>query len=92
MKKGRTEYTALISRNFRNVDSGSPIVLLRNVTTADGIPFRDHCWVDRAALMKILPRGNKSIQISFMADTKLYKVLGPEKETLTNIHTVKRIK
>lgn len=37
-------FTAIITRNFRDVNTSSPKVLLLKVQS-DSELFRDHCWV-----------------------------------------------
>ena len=80
------EYTATISRNFRDTNTGDPKVLLRDVRDFEGNLFRDHCWVSKALLLEVIPYGNKqSLRISFLAKPKSYKTYGPSKVTLTYI-------
>ena len=79
------EYTATISRNFRDTNTGDPKVLLRNVRDFEGNLFRDHCWVSKSALDNVIPYKNKSFKISFLAKIKSYQTYGPSKDTLTSI-------
>ena len=80
------EYTATISRNFRDTNTGDPKVLLRDVRDFEGNLFRDHCWVSKALLLEVIPYGNKqSLRVSFLARVKTYKTYGPAKATLTSI-------
>lgn len=80
------EYTATIGRNFRDTNTGDEKVLLRDVRDFEGNLFRDHCWVSKAFLLKVIPYGNKqSLRISFLARSKSYQTYGPAKTTLTAI-------
>ena len=79
------EYTATISRNFRDTNTGDPKVLLRDVRDYQDNLFRDHCWVSRDLLLEVIPYGNKSLRISFLAKVKPYKTYGLSKDTLTDI-------
>ena len=77
------QYTAIISRNFRDVGTMSPKLLLRDVTDSYGNLFRDHCWVDLDALQHVVPNSNRySAKISFQATPKPYY---SGKHTLTSI-------
>ena len=77
-------YTATITRNFRDVNTVSPKVLLLNIREA-GKPFRDHCWVNiTPELEKFIPYKNtQKLRLAFEAKSKTYKTYGPEKVTLT---------
>lgn len=80
------EYTAIISRNFRDTNTGDPKVLLRDVRDFEGNLFRDHCWVSKSLLDPVIPKSNKANpRVSFLAKTKQYKTYGPEKATLTAV-------
>ena len=80
------EYTATISRNFRDTNTGDPKVLLRNVRDFQGNLFRDHCWVSKALLDSVIPNTNRAdCKVSFLAKAKVYKTYGPAKITLTSI-------
>jgi hypothetical protein len=80
------EYTATISRNFRDTNTGDPKVLLRDVRDFQGNLFRDHCWVSKSLLDSVIPRNNRANpRVSFLAKAKQYKTYGPEKVTLTAI-------
>lgn len=83
-------YTAKLSRNFRDVHTLSPKVLLRSVIDDSSAEFRDHCWVNKCAkLSRVIPRANKtSILIQFEADIKEYGIY-ETKATLTNIRNIK---
>ena len=82
----QAEYTAIISRNFRDTNTGDPKVLLRDVRDFEGNLFRDHCWVSKAQLTSVIPYGNKSsLRVSFLAKSKSYQTYGPAKDTLTSI-------
>ena len=81
-----TEYTATISRNFRDTNTGDPKVLLRNVRDYQGNLFRDHCWVSKSLLDIVIPNTNRAdCKVSFLAKEKTYKTYGPAKTTLTSI-------
>lgn len=83
MSTQKTQYTATVSRNFRDVGSISPKLLLRNITDSNGNLFRDHCWVELDYLAHVVPNSNRySAKISFEATTKPYY---SGKHTLTAI-------
>jgi len=89
-------YTATITRNFRDIHTMTPKVLLLNITTAEGI-FRDHCWVPITNnIQKFIPRKNtQKLLISFIAKIRTYQTYGPAKQTLQaikDIQIIKRIK
>lgn len=88
------KYTAKISRNFRDIATGCPKVLLRDIFDEQGELFRDHCHVEISpALAKALKcmRSNKSFIIELTADTKEYDYQnsGILKRTLTQVSRVK---
>lgn len=88
------QYTALISRNFRDINHTVPKVLLRDIRTTDGTLFRDHAWVDMVSVFHSvipLPGDNNSYRITFTAREKQYCTIGPVKSTLTRIRNVIRI-
>ena len=86
-------YIAQISRNFRDVATGAPKVLLRNVLQEDEEDFRDHAWVELSAELKEffkqeLPKNGKRV-ISFRAKEKVYKYRGElVKRTLSNVKNI----
>lgn len=83
-------YTAKIGRNFRDVGTLSPKVLLRDVVNSNEEQFRDHCWVLKCPkLSRIIPKTNKkSIVIQFDAIPKQYY---SGKLTLTDVSNIKII-
>ena len=95
------EIVAKISKNFRDVKTGSPKVLLRIDQVQLDTFDRDHTFVPLTAnLKKVLQtiRGNGSILIKFEADEKSYtdhrksiQGIDSNKQTLTNIRNVKII-
>lgn len=88
------QYTATISRNFRDINHIVPKVLLRDIRTSDGTLFRDHAWVDLVQIFhSVLPEAgdNSSYRIAFTAREKQYCTIGPIKSTLTRIRNVIRI-
>ena len=86
-------YTAQISRNFRDIATGAPKALLRNVIQEDDEEFRDHIWVELSAELREffkreLPKNGKRI-ISFRAKEKVYKYRGElVKRTLKNVKNI----
>lgn len=90
---------AKISKNYRDVKTSSPKVLLRIDQVQSETFDRDHTFVPLTAnLRKILQtiRGNGSILIKFEADEVSYKDhrksiqgIDSSKQTLTNIRNVK---
>lgn len=88
------KYTAKISRNFRDVATGAPKVLLRDIFDAQGELFRDHAHIEiTPAVQKVLNcmRSNKSFKVELDAEEKTYDYQnsGTIKRTLTNITRVK---
>jgi len=61
-------------RNFRDVQSGTPRVLLTNVMHK-GQVFRDHMWLEiTPEIRKVLPTSNTAVvNISFEADLVGYR-------------------
>jgi len=92
------KFTAKISRNLRDTNTGAPKVLLRGIMTEED-EFRDHAWVElNRELDKVLKhnkefkrkQGNGSAIIEFEADVKNYEYRGSVyKQTLNNIKTVR---
>lgn len=86
--------TAQISRNFRDVATGVPKVLLRSIIDENDNEFRDHAWVQlnqelRTFFRTKLPKNGKRV-IQFEADEKLYEYRGEVfKKTLENIKNIK---
>ena len=90
---------AKISKNFRDIKTGSPKVLLRIDQVQSDTFDRDHTFVPvTACLTKVLKtiRGNASILIEFEADETSYtdhrksiQGINSNKLTLTNIRNVK---
>ena len=83
--------TAKISRNFRDVQSGAPKVLLRGLQTPTE-DFRDHAWVEHCPSLKRITdtlKDNSSLLISFTAEAKDYNYRGESKRTLTNIKNIR---
>lgn len=79
-------YTAEIQRQFRDVRTGQPKVLLTNIIDELG-EFRDHCWtIITSELEHLIPhRCGVKRTISFTADIKPYY---SGKSTLHNIKVV----
>jgi hypothetical protein len=82
-------YTATITRNFRDINTLSPKVLMLNIREA-GKPFRDHAWVNiTPELEKFIPYKNtQKLRLAFEAKPKTYKTYGPEKITLQSIRNI----
>lgn len=84
--------TAKISRNFRDVATGAPKVLLRAICTEED-EFRDHAWVELTPkLCKVVDsiKGNRSLVVELEADESSYEYrAGVVKRTLTNINKIK---
>lgn len=88
------QYTALISRNFRDINHTVPKVLLRDIRDAEGNLFRDHAWVDLIQTFNsVLPEAgdNNSYRIQFTARPKEYCTIGPIKTTLTRFRNIIRV-
>jgi hypothetical protein len=84
-------YTATISRQYRDVKTGSPKVLLTNIVCNDTEGFRDHCWVTLTKeLAKTVPSrcGIKAL-IEFEAEPKEYYT---GKLTLNNIKDIQLLR
>lgn len=86
-------FTAKISRNFRDVATGVPKVLLRSIQTATE-DYRDHAWVELNPTLKKffetkLPKNGKRV-IEFEAEEKVYTYRGEViKKTLENVKNIK---
>lgn len=92
------QITAMMSRNLRDVKTGSPKVLLRLRGLQSDTFDRDHTFVPlEGHLLRVYNRikGNKSVLIQFDCEETQYinhRAIGPDfKKTLTNIHNVKVI-
>lgn len=83
-------YTATIIRNFRDLRTTTPKVLLLNIVDENGQLFRDHCWVTITELLeKFIPLKNHiKKKIMFDAKIKNYQTIGPEKQTLTSFKDI----
>lgn len=83
-------YTATITRNFRDVRTTTPKVLLLNIRNEDGQLFRDHCWVTVTEILeKFIPLKNHIKKtIVFTAKIKEYQTIGPKKQTLISFKDV----
>lgn len=86
-------YIAEISRNFRDISTGAPKVLLRSIVQEDSEYFRDHAWIEMTEELKQffrqeLPKNGKRI-ISFRAKEKVYTYRGElVKRTLKNVKNI----
>ena len=87
-------YIAEISRNFRDISTGAPKVLLRSVIQEDNSDdFRDHVWVELTEDLKQffkqeLPKNGKRV-ISFRAKEKVYTYRGElVKRTLKSVKNI----
>ena len=87
-------YVAEISRNFRDIATGTPKVLLRSIVQDDDSEdFRDHAWVELSAELREffkreLPKNGKRV-ISFRAKEKVYTYRGElVKRTLKNVKNI----
>jgi hypothetical protein len=85
-------FTAIITRNFRDVNTSSPKVLLLQVQNDSAI-FRDHCWVTISDTIKdFVPKKNHiKTKICFDAKVKEYQTYGPVKQTLISIKNIRRL-
>lgn len=82
-------YKATLIRQFRDAYTGSPKVLLQNITTLEGT-FRDHAWVELTpALNKLLNRYNKCT-IYFEAEEVTYLKRGIEPAKTLKITNILR--
>lgn len=86
-------YTASISRNFRDVATGTPKVLLRGIQDNDE-DFRDHGWIplnkELDKFFNVHLRGNGKRVISFYAEEAFYSDRnGDSKVTLKNVQRIK---
>lgn len=79
-------YTAKLSRNLRDVETGAPKALLTQLEL-DGKPFRDgHCHVALTEVESIRPREGFYALIKFEAEQVPYIKRGTEEgTTLANI-------
>lgn len=83
-------YIATVTRNFKDVRTTTPKVLLLNIKDDQGQLFRDHCWVViNDVLEKYIPsRDHIKKIIEFQAKIKEYQTIGPLKRTLTSFSNV----
>lgn len=86
-------YTASISRNFRDVATGAPKVLLRGIQDNDE-DFRDHGWVplnkELNNFFNTYLQGNGKRIITFYAEEASYLGRnGDHKCTLKNVQRIK---
>lgn len=85
------QFTALLTGNRRDTNTGSPKALLNSIIGLE----RDHCWVDLTPEIEVLqPRGHhKAIKVSFDAEIKDYLKQGSiQQQTLCSITNLKRKK
>lgn len=80
-------YTAKIQRQFRDVKTGSPKVLLTDIVCDKTGGFRDHCWVTLTKdLLNLVPsKCGIRKAIEFNAEPKEYYT---GKLTLNNIKDI----
>lgn len=82
-------------RNFRDIHSGCPKVLITNITHKDTL-FRDHTWLEiTKELERSLPYDNyRTVHIKFDGDLRGYKnhSTGEMKTTIVNIRNIRRIR
>lgn len=83
-------YTAYITRNFRDVRTTTPKVLLLNIIDENGQLFREHCWVTINELLKKFIPSKNIIKKTIMFDAKIkdYQTRGPQKQTLTSFKDI----
>ncbi len=84
-------YIAKISRQFRDVKTGSPKVLLTDVICDETEGFRDHCWVTLTEDLDRLVPSKCGIKraIEFNAEPREYCT---GKLTLSNIKDVQLLR
>ena len=87
-------YTANISRNFRDVATAAPKVLLRGIQDDEDEDFRDHGWVplnkELDRFFNTHLRGNGKRVITFYAEEAPYLDRnGKHKVTLKNVQRIK---
>ena len=84
-------YLAKIQRQYRDVKTGSPKVLLTDVVCEDTGLFRDHCWVTLTPeLEKLVPRKcGVKLAIEFTAEPREYYT---GKLTLNNITDIQLLR
>jgi len=87
-------YTAKLTGNRRDIQTGSPKALLININPDNDGLFRDHCWVELTPEIEAMqPEGHKKpLLIGFEAKVKKYIKRGTEVAyTLHNITDITRI-
>lgn len=84
-------YIAKIQRQFRDVKTGSPKVLLTDVVCDETEGFRDHCWVTLTEdLAKLVPsRCGVKLAIEFNAEPKEYYTGKLTLANITDIHLLR---
>lgn len=67
-------FTAFLQRQFRDVKTSIPKVLLTNITFEGGTLFRDHCWVELTdELLDFVPRKcGLKLMVTFDAQQMTY--------------------
>jgi len=78
-------YKALLRRQYRDVNTTVPKVLLANVVDHQGQVFRDHCWVKETPEIARLLRKYNSVAIDFVANEILYLKRGKEQATTLEV-------
>jgi hypothetical protein len=84
--------TATIHRNFRDIHTTTPKVLLTSLCE-DGKELRDHCWVTITnRIEKFIPKKNtQSIDIRFTGKLETYQTIGDEKITVKALRSIEKI-
>lgn len=82
-------YTAKLGRNFRDVETTTPKVLLTEVKSGP-LDFRDgHCHIKLDEVSSVIPKEGYYAKIAFQADEVIYYKRGETCLTLANLKLVK---
>ena len=86
----KVEFTAMLTGNRRDVATGSPKALLKDIEGFD----RDHCWVEiNEAIEAVRPLSHqKPIKVKVIGKVKKYKRRGMEDSITCTVLEIYRIK
>ena len=83
----------ILTRNYRDIHTISPKILLLDIRNDDGTEFRDHCWINASEVELFIPKTNRyKSTIYFTAASKTYQTRGPEKITLVGFKDITVVK
>lgn len=87
----KSSLRATTGRNFREVGTLSPKVLLNNLTDIDGNILRDHCWVELTDdLLKLLPTKSNKIKVTIEFEAVII-TYGNDKLGLKKLSNIRKL-